>query len=94
MQPLREDLEKSLLVTGKEIIRYHADSDSEDEGVDEYGFHGEDDSDAKLHLPIKVADEELTSREVVCENCKQVFDVTDNGKRVCLWHPGSSLFPC
>ncbi len=29
MEPLRNDLEKSLLVLGEDVIRYHADSDSE-----------------------------------------------------------------
>ena len=30
IEPLRTDLEKNLLVKGREVVRYHADSDSED----------------------------------------------------------------
>jgi len=88
MQPLREDLEKSLLVTGKEIIRYHADSESEDEEPNEDWQYKEYDFDEKLRIPIAVDDEEFTPRDVVCENCKEVFDMTCNEARECHWHPG------
>jgi hypothetical protein len=93
MHPLREDLENSLLVTGKEITRYHADSESEDEEPNEDWQYEKYDFGEKAKLPIAVHDEELTPRDVMCENCKEVFDVTDNETRDCRWHPGSSSPP-
>ncbi|KAN0107875.1 hypothetical protein V8E51_007617 [Hyaloscypha variabilis] len=80
MQPLRADLEKSLLVTGKNIVRYHADSDSENE---------ESGGDEKVVQHIMVGDEELTPRYVMCENCKHEFDATSNDRGDCVWHPGA-----
>ena len=94
----RKDLEKKLLVTGREVSRYHADSDSENEQKEE-----EEESDTegsktfrslrypkttKSVLPIKVADDEWTPRFAKCENCGEEFDVTENDERRCHWHTG------
>ncbi len=59
MQPLRADLEKSLLVTGKDTVRHHADSDSENEES------GGDEKDEEVVQHIIVGDEELTPRYVM-----------------------------
>jgi hypothetical protein len=81
MQLLREDLEKSLLVPGREVIRYHADSESEDEEKDE--------AEDKNERPIVVDNEEMTPRYMTCDHCGEEFDVTKNERGDCLWHPGS-----
>jgi hypothetical protein len=75
MQPLREDFEKSLLVPGKKVVRYHADSDSEDDKYGEKESTSEDeikDEDAsytrehpqrrKERKQIAVADDEMVPR--------------------------------
>ena len=75
MEPLREDLEKSLLVPGKKVVRYHADSDSEDDKYGEKESTSEDeikDEDAsytrehpqrrKERKQIAVADDEMVPR--------------------------------
>jgi hypothetical protein len=97
MQPLREDLEKSLLVPGRKVIRYHADSESEDREEEEEGIDNGDESDQdgaeieKVEKPvhhISIGDEELTPRFVTCVNCNEEFDISANEKGECAWHPG------
>jgi hypothetical protein len=99
--PLREGLEMKLLVAGKEVVRYHEDSISEDdkdsknESNSESGTEGEDESDTgeyperrKKRKPITAADDELVPRFAKCLNCKEEFDVTCNDRGDCMWHPG------
>jgi hypothetical protein len=99
MEPLRKDLEKSLLVRGKEVVRYHVDSDSEDDQDSENeSSEEEEDSDEsdtgeyperkKKIKPIALADNELTPMYAKCLNCKEEFDVTANDRGDCTWHPG------
>jgi hypothetical protein len=99
IEPLRTDLEKSLLVRGSEVVRYHADSDSEDaEEEDEEEEDSEDESEdgnengngngKDVKPPIAIADDEFTPKFAKCDNCKEEFDVTINEKGDCRWHTG------
>jgi len=92
IEPLRTDLEKSLLVKGKEVVRYHADSDSED--ADEEEEYYDDDSEdgfIKDVKPIAIADDKFTPKFAKCDNCKEEFDVTMNEKGDCRWHTGELI---
>jgi hypothetical protein len=106
MEPIRADLEKSLVVLGKDLIRYHTHSASED---DEYSENesteeeeDEEDSDSdgdrkskKRLKPIAVADDEMLPRYALCMNCKvSDFDVTANDRGDCRWHPSTSFHSC
>jgi hypothetical protein len=94
----RQDLERKLLVTGKEVSRYHANSESEDEKEEEQSdSDGSRVFDSRLHYPksikskllIAVGDDEWTPRFAKCENCDEEFDVTENDERCCYWHTGN-----
>jgi hypothetical protein len=88
IEPLRTDLEKSLLVRGREVVRYHADSESEDaEEEDEEEEDSEDENEDSVK-PIAIADDEFTPKYAKCDNCKEEFDVTVNEKGDCTWHSG------
>ncbi|KAI9772502.1 MAG: hypothetical protein M1840_000707 [Geoglossum simile] len=68
-----------LLVQGKDVVRYHADTDSEDgEGVgmawEESG--SESDRESSKRKLIVIGSEEYTARMAMCENCGKEFDVT------------------
>jgi hypothetical protein len=92
IEPLRTDLEKSLLVKGREVVRYHADSDSED--ADEEEEYYDDDSEdgfIKDVKPIAIAEDEFTPKFAKCDNCKEEFDVTMNEKGDCRWHTGELI---
>lgn len=106
MEPVREDLEKSLLVPGGEVVRYHVDTESEDdkdgekEGSSEDEIKDEDASDIekapkerKERKPIAVADDEMVPRYTICLRCKAEFDVTANDKGDCKWHSGFCFLP-
>ena len=96
-------LEHHLLVQGKDVVRYHADTDSEDEGEetesetesesdvsDESGSDRESKTSktSKTRKLIAIGDDEYTARMATCQNCDQEFDVTFNHRGFCLWHPG------
>jgi hypothetical protein len=85
---LRKELEKSLLVPGKDIVRYHADSDSEDKEMEN---GDEEEKEEKNKRPIVIDDEETTSRFAKCDHCGEEFDITENEKGDCIWHPGLSI---
>jgi hypothetical protein len=94
-------LEGRLLVQGKDVVRYHADTDSEDHGSSE-GSESESGPDSKLdsnggsnkRKPIALGDDEYTARMATCKNCDEEFDVTSNERGDCTWHPGINLqFP-
>ncbi|CZR59439.1 uncharacterized protein PAC_09331 [Phialocephala subalpina] len=89
---LREGFETKLLVKAKDVARYHADSDSEDDKESLIGSSPEDaDYDSKGEKkpkPIALMDDELTPRYATCENCTNKFDVTKNDERQCFWHTG------
>jgi hypothetical protein len=77
-------LEDRLLVQGKDVVRYHIDTDSEDNANSE-GSESES---------SPAGGEEYTARMATCENCNQEFDVALNERGDCLWHPGIDLqFP-
>jgi hypothetical protein len=97
-------LENRLLVQGKDVVRYHVDTDSEDDAnieieseESELESDGSDNSDSdresKKRKPIAIGDEEYTARMAMCENCKEEFDVTMNYRGGCVWHPGIVLLP-
>jgi len=95
IEPLRTDLEKSLLVKGREVVRYHADSDSEDaeeeeeeEEEDNKESENEGNETEKEVKPISIADDEFTPKFVKCDNCHEEFDITVNEKGDCRWHTG------
>jgi hypothetical protein len=101
MEPLRVELERGLLVPGREVVRYHVDTESEDdkhgdkESSAEDEIKAEDASDIeevpgqrKERNPITVADDEMVPRYATCLNCKAEFNVTANYKGDCKWHPG------
>jgi hypothetical protein len=80
---LRRDLEKYLLVQGKDVVRYHADSDSEDADEeseeDEEDSDSEDESDKETNKQsISVPDEGLIPRFAKFGHCDEEFDVTSN----------------
>ncbi|TVY75874.1 hypothetical protein LSUE1_G005615 [Lachnellula suecica] len=77
------------LVKGKDVIRYHADSDSEDaasvgdscdefETMEEYEEMHKWREAMKNRRPITLGDEEYTARWVECQNCGVEFDVSCN----------------
>ncbi|KUJ12176.1 uncharacterized protein LY89DRAFT_738793 [Mollisia scopiformis] len=89
--PLKNALEEELLVTGKDVIRYHDGSESEDDAESEIKSDEEgsgDEEEGSTTKPIAIADHEYTSRYTECINCKETFDVTENLVRACYWHPG------
>lgn len=92
-------LDGRLLIQGKDVVRYHVDTESEDntnneesESESESESDASDESysgrDSKKRKPIAIRDEEYTARMATCENCKQEFDVTSNNRGDCGWHPG------
>lgn len=100
---LRCDLEQLCLVPGKEVVRYHADTDSEDdqdsenEGSEDEedeeestsNSDSEEDREARKKLkPIEAADDEMVPRNAKCLNCGENFDVTCNERGDCRWHTG------
>jgi hypothetical protein len=100
-----QTLEGRLLVQGKDVVRYHLDTESEDdvnsEIESEESEESELESDASdksdldrestKRKPIAIRDEEYTARMATCENCKEEFDVTLNDRGDCYWHPGIAL---
>ena len=91
---LREQLEGEFLVRGREVVRYHPDTESEDAGIDseEDGDEYDDRERVKKEVnqkrPLTLGDEEMTPRFVKCENCEEEFDVTVNERGDCVWHEG------
>jgi hypothetical protein len=91
-------------VPGKEVVRYHADTDSEDD-QDSENESSEDEEDEeesadnsdseedreprKKLKPIEAADEEIVPRNAKCLNCGDDFDVSCNERGDCRWHPGT-----
>ncbi|KAH0543880.1 hypothetical protein GP486_008544 [Trichoglossum hirsutum] len=82
-------LEDRLLVRGKDVVRYHIDSDSEDRESSEGSESGssaageiDPNRESDRREPIAIGDEEYTARIATCENCNQEFDVTSNERGV------------
>jgi len=91
-----------MLVQGKDVVRYHADTDSEDDTDSEVESEesqsesdasdtSNSDRDCKKRKSIAIGDEEYTSRMASCENCKEEFNITLNHRGDCMWHPGIIL---
>ncbi|KAK0099424.1 hypothetical protein ONS95_003507 [Cadophora gregata] len=89
---VRELLTQQVLVKGKDVVRYHRDSDSEDDVDSERESSEEEEEEGsgkvKILKPIIESDEEFVPLYAKCENCEQEFDVSDNKTRNCFWHPG------
>lgn len=81
-------LQESVLVKGEKVVRYHADTDSEDECCSD----ADNDEGASYGQIISIANEGFTSRYAKCENCDDEFDVTNNPREGCYWHPGEHQF--
>jgi hypothetical protein len=81
-------LEKKMLVRGRDVVRYHVDTDSEDDESGERGSNGEN-TRSEERRPIAIKDHEATGRTAMCLNCENRFDVTENVKGDCKWHEGS-----
>jgi hypothetical protein len=77
-------LATQMMVPGKDIVRYHIDTDDED--ADET----EDDEDDQEEN-VCVEDLKMTSKYQYCTRCKQSFDLATNYRGACSWHPGQSL---
>jgi hypothetical protein len=91
---LREALQRDLVVRGADVVRYHEDStseDAEDDEASETEAESGSEKNKKASKPISIQDGESTPRWVKCLNCKKEFDVTNNDKGACLWHPGQSF---
>jgi len=90
MPALREALEKECLVQGKDVVRYHANTESEDEEAEEDQSSETEESDDGTTLRqnkkqlalVAIADVEFAPRFAKCSNWKEDFDVATNQKIV------------
>ncbi|KAH7305070.1 hypothetical protein BKA65DRAFT_203576 [Rhexocercosporidium sp. MPI-PUGE-AT-0058] len=89
---MRQDLERDLLVKGKDVDRYHRDTDSENDAESEIESSEEEDdedtTDKEREKPIPLGDEEFAPKYAECENCNEQFDISSNDTRECHWHSG------
>lgn len=96
---VQRSLERSMLVPGKDVVRYHADTDSEDgENCEngKNGISGESEEESfdrsnegqQTRKPIMIRDDEVTGRIAMCLNCDKRFNVTQNERGDCVWHDG------
>lgn len=76
--------DRTPMVPGKDVVRYHRDSESEDDKDSELDSDGE--FQGRL-LPIGVKDDEHVPRWAVCERCKERFDITKKERKCIMWHP-------
>jgi hypothetical protein len=92
---LVQGLRNQLLIAGKDVVRYHADTDSEDAGFSDVGSDENNEDYEARHEKVEAAknlrainlgDAELTRRFLKCENCKEDFDIGQNERGDCLWH--------
>jgi hypothetical protein len=84
---VRHDLERKLFMPGREVVRYHTDTECKDKEVEASR------PQPNAVSPIVVSDDQWAPRYAKCENCKAEFDVTKNSKRSCQWHWGSRHLP-
>ncbi|TVY75875.1 hypothetical protein LSUE1_G005614 [Lachnellula suecica] len=78
---LNKKLQLALVIKGKDIVRYHADTNSEDAEESDEGEEEEEEL-----LPIAHPDEDSTSRYTKCRNCAETFDLKRNARGDCVWH--------
>lgn len=91
------------LVKGEDVVRYHADTESEGKGsvgesideyetFEEYEAFSEKREAERYKRSIELRNDEFTARWQDCENCGMVFDVSvnfyDSYEWPCNWHPG------
>ncbi|KAK2736321.1 hypothetical protein FQN55_001707 [Onygenales sp. PD_40] len=80
-------LEKELLTTEEEIPRREESESDVDEEESEESQSDVDEEEADT-TKTKSADlKRLRPRYVICENCDEEFDVLDNSKESCWYHP-------
>jgi hypothetical protein len=84
-------LQGRLLVRGKDVVRYHANVESEDEGFPSESENETSEGSEEIidKGGVVISDEDFTARTVKCENCNERFDVTENERGDCLWHSGN-----
>lgn len=100
---LVKQLTKHWLVLGKDVVRYHADTEDEEASQTEESEESEsedDGSDSEVETPemrrirklepIAVAKDAYTDRIAACETCDKKFDVAANKRGDCRWHDGES----
>lgn len=81
------NLRIKILAQGKDVVQYLVDTDSEGNENEEGGSYIVK-LRSKERRPIEIKDYEITGRVVICLNCEEHFNVTDNWKGDCLWHIG------
>lgn len=64
-------------------MRYHADTDSEDDQDSENESSEEDNEPRKKLKPVEAADDEMVPRNAKCRNCGEDFDVSCNERGDC-----------
>lgn len=96
-------IENFFLVKGKDIIRYHEDTESEDCGESEESELEEFPSDVesensndkrerkRREKVILAEDEEVIPKNAICENCKEEFELDRNERGCCVWHLGRKV---
>ncbi|RDW85422.1 hypothetical protein BP5796_03747 [Coleophoma crateriformis] len=98
----RRTVETNYLVPAAMVVPYDKDDESEDDEAEE-GSDDETDEFAPNYPPanvhnmkrkaadisVDVVPSGMRPRYAACENCKKEFDVTDNHRGDCVWHPGS-----
>lgn len=82
-----EDEEDSSEPSDNEDDSEHSDdTDGEDDGGDE--VEEEEDSPRVVSNGVANGVKRLRSRYATCTNCSEAFEVTDDGRYSCVWHPG------
>ena len=66
------------------------DGSEEEEDEEEEEEEEEEEHNGVAALQTKGV-KRLRSKFATCINCSEEFDVTDNGKYSCTWHPGTSV---
>lgn len=97
---LVKNLEFQFLISEQDVVRYHADTDSEDAGFsgsdedfEQYEARHKEEEAVKNARPISIEKTKLTQRFVECQNCGEEFNVGKNERGDCVWHPSKSHAP-
>lgn len=74
-----EYIQKSLVVKGWAVVKYHRDGDSEDDEDSVNSSEEEDDDEDEDEVrEVPIGDNTLTPRYAMCDNCMEDFDITKN----------------
>jgi hypothetical protein len=89
---VNEELERELVIRGKDIIRYRVEDESysdQDSLFSETESNLDDKEERGLRrMAVAVESQESTPRWSDCVNCGKKFDLTHNKARDCRWHSG------